>query len=362
MKILLSSHGAGPYGAERVLLTLAVGLRDRGHDVVVEIPHEGPALDEAMRIEGVTVWHSRRPRLPRTVGEGVRYLLGALPATIRLWSGMRRGEFDVVWVNSLFNPIAALAARCAGLPIVWHLHERNLRGPAGVPTAWLVRLGSDITVAVSEFVAQTFAGVPGGGGRMEVLFAPFRRFAPLEARDPDGTFVVGYVGQFEPRKRVDDLVRAIAKVPGVRLLLVGDGKKRHVVEDLVVELGVGDRVEFAGFQSDVVAWYARMDCVVIPSRDEPCPLVAFESMAVGRPVIASRHGGHPEVLGEAALFFPLGDVDALAKQIDRLRNDTELRKSIREWGLRRVASLSLEEWWDRVENILTSVARRGRAR
>src|SRR5690606_39612657 len=57
------------YGAERVLLTLAEGFAARGHDVTLEIPHEGPALDAARRLKGVRVWHSRRPRLPRNAIE-----------------------------------------------------------------------------------------------------------------------------------------------------------------------------------------------------------------------------------------------------------------------------------------------------
>lgn len=348
LRLLLSSHGASPYGAERVLLTLAEGFAARGHDVTLEIPHEGPALDAARRLKGVRVWHSRRPRLPRNAIELVKYLAGAPLAASRLWREIRRGGYDLVWVNSMFNPLAAVAARLAGTPVVWHLHERNLRGPAAVPMAWAVRFCSDVVVAVSEFVAATFQRIPGAKGRMRVLFAPFRRLPAQPLRERSGPFVVGYVGQFEPRKRVEDVVQAIARLPGVRGVLVGDGKKRARIEALVRQLGLEDRVDLVGFQDDVVEWYRRMDCMVIASRDEPCPLVAFESMAVGRPVIASAHGGHPEVLGDAALFFPLGDVAALADRIARLERDPQLAARLREAGLRRSASFVAEQWWDRV--------------
>ena len=372
MKILLSSHGASPFGAERVLLIMAEGLARRGHDVTLEIPHEGPALEAAATLEGVTVWLSRRPRLPRNAREALRYVAGAAPAVGRLARGMRSGApgseadrsraYDVVWVNSMFNPPAALAARLARRPVVWHLHERNLRGPAALPMAWLIRACSAVSVPVSRFVAETFRRVPGGGGRQEVLFEQFPALPALPPPPADQQFTVGFVGQLEPRKRIDDLLRALSSVPGVWGLVVGDGKRRHHVERALTRYGLGEKVELAGLQKDVVPFYQRMHCVVIPSRDEPCPLVAFEAMSIGRPVIASRHGGHPEVLGDAALYFPLGDANELAACILRLRDDPSLRTELRQRGLERVAGFGREHWLDEVERIAGEAARDGTRR
>ena len=112
----------------------------------------------------------------------------------------------------------------------------------------------------------------------------------------------------------------------------------------------------------MVPFYQRMHCVVIPSRDEPCPLVAFEAMSIGRPVIASRHGGHPEVLGDAALYFPLGDANELAACILRLRDDPALRTELRQRGLERVAGFGREHWLDEVERIAGEAARDGTRR
>jgi glycosyltransferase involved in cell wall biosynthesis len=362
LRLLLSSHGASPFGAERVLLIMAEGLARRGHAVTLEIPHEGPALDAARALDGVEVWLSGRPRLPRDLGEGVAYCLGLPGAIERLRRHTRERGYDLVWVNSMFNPPAALAARFAGVPVVWHLHERNLRGPASLPMAWLVRFGADVAVPVSGFVAGTFSRIPGGAGRQEVLFEQFPRLPELPPAPDDGELVVGFVGQLEPRKRVGDLLRALAEVSRVRGLLVGDGKRRGEVLRDIERLGLEERVEWGGLQRDVVPFYARMHCVVIPSRDEPCPLVAFEAMSVGRPVIASEHGGHPEVLGDAALYFPLGDTDALAAQIERLRDDPGMRSDLRTLGLERVPRFDRESWLDQVERIVKGAVGGARAR
>lgn len=361
LRFLLSSHGASPFGAERVLLIMAEGLAGRGHRVTLEIPHEGPALEVAARLDGVDVWLSRRPRLPRDLREGLRYGMGAVPATWKLRRHVTDGGYDLVWVNSMFNPLAAAAARLAGVPVVWHLHERNLRGPMAAPMAWLIRLCSHTAVPVSDFVAATFSRIPGGDGRQEVLFEQFPELPRLSPASSEGDFVVGFVGQLEPRKRVTDLLHALARLPDVRGLLVGDGKRRDHVRTTLARLGLEERVEWVGLQRDVVPYYRRMDCVVIPSRDEPCPLVAFESMCVGRPVIASRHGGHPEVLGDAALYFPLGDSESLAGCIERLKGDPRLREELRSAGLERVDRFDREGWLDEVERIAReTVDRSGR--
>ena len=355
MRVLLSSHGAGPFGAERVLLTLAAGLRDRGHDVVVEIPHDGPALDAAHRLEGVSVWHSRRPRLPRNAGEAIRYLAGTLPAAVRLWRGIRRGAFDVVWVNSLFNPIAALAARAAGTPVVWHLHERNLPGVFGMIMAGVIRVGASVPVAISNFVAGTYEAA--GAGRMALLLnAQFREIEPEPLRRRDRLFTVGYVGQLEPRKRVVDVLEAVRAIPDTHALIVGDGKRRHEVEDAIRRLGLLERATIVGFADDVAAHLREMDCVVLPARAEPFGLVALEAMAAGRPVIASRHGAHPEVLGDAALYFTLGDTAELAAQIERLMADSSLAESLRMRGIERVRRFAPARWFDEVEAILARAA------
>lgn len=357
LRLLLSSHGASPFGAERVLLILAEGLAARGHEITLELPHEGPALEEARRLDGVRVVLSGRPRLPRNVSEALRYVGGAPAAAVGLWRRIRKGDFDAVWVNSLFNPLAALAARVARTGVVWHIHERNFRFVGPLPGGLLVRALADVPVPVSGFVADTFTPlVP--RSRSRVLFERFPELPALPLREERDELVVGYVGQFEPRKRVPDLLEALAAVEGVRGLVVGDGKRRHEVEAAVRRLGLEGRVELPGFQRDIVPFYRRMDCVVIPSRDEPCPLVAFEAMSTGRPVVASRHGGHPEVLGEAALFFELGDTEGLARQISRLRDDPALARSLRARGLQRVASFDRAQWLDDAEAIVREAVRR----
>lgn len=358
MRVFLSSHGASLYGAERILLAQAEGLAGRGYEVTLEVPHEGPALERARALSGVRVWESARPRLPRTLAEGARYGFGFPRAVSRLTRHLKRERYDLVWVNTLFNPPAALAAKRAGLPVVWHIHERNFRGWAGHLMARLIASRADLVVVDSRFVRTTFEESGRLLGRVHVLPEPLLTHPSAPASgtswglDEGGDFTVGYLGQLEPRKRPADVVRAVSYMEEARAVLVGDGKDRSGVESVVRDCGLEDRIEMAGFQADVSPFLERFDCLVVPSREEPWGLVAMEGMAAGVPVVAADHGGLPEVLGDAALYFPLGDATALADCLHRLMRDAELRMRLRDRGLERARRFGLEGWLDHVEDFM----------
>lgn len=355
MRILLISHGAGPYGAERVLLSLSEGLAGRGHDVVLGFPHDGPAAEAAARIPGIRCLVDRRRRLPRDMAEGAAYLARAAPDIMAARRLIRKIDPDLVWVNSLYNPWAGLAARLERRVVVWHVHEYRPREPLGLTTGVLLGVVATRVVVVSGFLA-------GGWGRYSWLR---RRLVSLPnpllddlrpGPEPPAPFTVGYVGQLEPRKRVPDLVRAVALVPDTRCVLVGDGKARRTVEEAIVRAGVADRVELRGFRADVAEQLARFHCLAIPSVREPFGLVALEAMAAGVPVVAARSGALPEVLGDAAVYHAPGDVRDLAQRIRSLREERARRVDLRENGLQRVRRYRRDAWLERADAIARDAA------
>lgn len=357
MRVLLSSHGASLFGAERVLLALARGLLARGHEVTLEFPHSGPAVTAANEIEGVELLVSERPRLPRNVSEGVRFFAGAPTATVRMSRAIATGGYDVVWVNSIFNAVAAVAARSAGAAVVWHIHERNFRGPLGLVASSMIHGCADLVVAISRYVAASLDQVVLSRKIRVIPNALFEPVPVAQTCTAGPTFTIGYVGQFEPRKRAWDVVAALARLPTARAVLVGDGKARHRVVDVVRKHRLEDRVTLTGFQKNVAPYYSEFDCMVIPSRDEPFGLVALEAMAAGLPVVAAHSGALPEVLGDAAIYYPPGDVATLAECVQRLRDEPELVGSLRERGLRRVREFSLESMIGQVEAVAGEAAK-----
>jgi len=147
------------------------------------------------------------------------------------------------------------------------------------------------------------------------------------------------VGRIDYRKGVDTAIRALTRLDGMTLAVVGSGDEDHLAElrHLVSELGLDARVRFERHpRHQLPTVYAKADAVVFPVRwDEPFGLVPLEAMAVGRPVVASGTGGSAEYLGDGEnclIYAPAEDSHALAAAISRLAEDPELREGLRQRG------------------------------
>ena len=128
-----------------------------------------------------------------------------------------------------------------------------------------------------------------------------------------------YVGQLIRGKGVQLLLQAMSRLKTPRTLdIVGTGNMEGELKALAASLGLGERVRFNGFQKNPQDWMRRAACVVVPSFwQEPYGLVAAEAVAIGRPVVAFAIGGLPEACHGKATLVPPGDVDALAKALEK---------------------------------------------
>jgi glycosyltransferase involved in cell wall biosynthesis len=147
----------------------------------------------------------------------------------------------------------------------------------------------------------------------------------------DDTFAIGWAGRLTPIKRPLDLIRTLRAVldAGVdaALVLVGDGELRGATEAMARDLAVADRTHFAGFQQRIRDWYAAVDVSLLTSANEGTPVVAIESLAAERPVVATAAGGTGTVVdeGESGYLLPVGDIDGLARRLVELARDPALR-------------------------------------
>jgi len=141
--------------------------------------------------------------------------------------------------------------------------------------------------------------------------------------------VLVFAGRLGPQKAVDTLLDAITEVPGVTLLVAGDGPDRPALERRSAELGLGGRVRFLGTVSrdTVLRVFRAADASVLPSAWENFPHTVVEALAVGCPVIATAVGGVPEVVvdGVNGLLVPPRDPTALRAAIERFFSDADLR-------------------------------------
>jgi glycosyltransferase involved in cell wall biosynthesis len=149
-------------------------------------------------------------------------------------------------------------------------------------------------------------------------------------RSASAEFVVGGVGRLHRQKGFDVLVRAVARLPGTHLVLVGDGPERASLEHLADRLGVADRVSVTGWVETVSGWLSIVDVLAMPSRFEGLPLALLEAMLAERPVVGTDVGSIGDALrhGETGLVVPVDDELALTDALGRLREDPGLRRRL----------------------------------
>jgi glycosyltransferase involved in cell wall biosynthesis len=188
------------------------------------------------------------------------------------------------------------------------------------------------------------------------------RAQPVRLVDPP---TVLHVGRLAPVKGQRELIRALARLDGVRGIFVGEdlergGAYRRELEDEARRLGVLERVVFAGRRDDVPSLLAGCDVFALPSLVEGLPLVVLEAMAQARPVVATPVGGTPEAVvdGETGVLVPPADPLALAEAIGSLVRDRARATLLGENGRRRVEErFSADAMNKRVLQVYAELAR-----
>jgi rhamnosyl/mannosyltransferase len=265
---------------------------------------------------------------------------------------LRREQADVIVIHEP-NPIALVSnflVRPRTPTIVW-FHSEVVRprwrykGFYEPFLAYTLNAAARIVVSSPALAEQAAALRP---YRSKCAVIPFgfdpARFSPVAQQPSDGTPMLLFVGRLVEYKGVDVLLRALVGLDRVRAVLVGDGPRRESLEELAADLGLADRVTFAGEVSDerMAELYSTCDLFVLPSvtRAEAFGIVQLEAMAAGKAVVStSVPTGVPWVNQHerTGLIVPPGEVPALRAAIERLLNDRELRERMGREGRARVA-------------------------
>jgi glycosyltransferase involved in cell wall biosynthesis len=183
---------------------------------------------------------------------------------------------------------------------------------------------------------------------------PVDAHLPTQSSDPSSfvlrpsSFTIGYAGRLVPEKGVDVLLLACAALPPAldwELHLLGDGPERGRLADTARALGIAGQVRFLGRvpSTQAAQFYRTLDVLVLPSLSRPNWVEQFgrvltEAMACGVPVIGSRSGEIPWVIGDAGRVFPEGDAGALAAILAELAGDPAQRAALASAGRARVLS------------------------
>jgi glycosyltransferase involved in cell wall biosynthesis len=266
----------------------------------------------------------------------------------------------------------ALGARLAGARAAVSYHQVQ---PARLPVR--ARLANRVaqavllnrSTAVSLGVAETLAAHAGlrrdGISVIPNGVAPAPDGAvPVLPRE-DGTVWFGYFGRLAAEKGlpflIDGFAEARAAGAPARLVILGEGYEREALERQVREAGIGDAVDFKGYQPDARAWMRSVDVVVHVPEFEGFGLALIEAMEAGKPVIASRvPGGIAELVndGENGCVVGYPDVSALAGAICEMARDAQRRATLGAAGRARFERLyTAESMVARIASIYDDVLR-----
>jgi len=378
VNILLSHPSAELYGSDRMVLLAARGLVDRGHTVTAVLPNNGPLALE-LKAAQVTVVIADVPVLrksdmaPRTFVNLLWKVARAQRDIVRL---IRTVRPDVLYVNTIVQPWWITGGKLMRVPVVVHAREAEPQLRRLVKTLINAPLvAADVVICNSRSTRQEILEFgPMSRKRMPVVYngkdwSAFQLGNVGDSLD-HSALRLAVIGRLNPRKGQDIAIRALAELiaQGGRtatLTLVGDvfagyewyeSELRH----LAAELGVEDRVTFAGFQPDIRPALAETDIAVVPSRIEPFGTVAAECMAAGVLTIVSDCQGLTEIVQHRrnGLIFPTEDSSALAKAcIWALSHPEQAKEMTSQARLDIEERFSLARYEQQVTEIIQSVVR-----
>jgi glycosyltransferase involved in cell wall biosynthesis len=261
---------------------------------------------------------------------------------LRLAARLRQLNPDIVHTNSLKAGVyGSLAAKIAGIPVVWHVRDRIAEDYLPGPAVNLVRNMSHrfatAVVANSRSTLDTVAS-PLKSGMLYSVLPEVLSDVTVHQRRPGQPLTFGIVGRLASWKGQDLFLRAFAQAfPDSRErgaviggALFGEDDYADGLVDLSGTLGLSERVEFRGHRCDVWRELSTIDVLVHASViPEPFGQVILEGMAAGVPVIAAQAGGPAEILRAdvTGLLYEPGNVAALANAMRRMR-DQSLRERL----------------------------------
>jgi glycosyltransferase involved in cell wall biosynthesis len=298
----------------------------------------------------------------------------AIPFSLRaLRRIITRTPIHLLHANTLWDhPYAVVSSWGLGIPTICHI--RGSWTLDKIRKYFLHRATRLVTVS-----RALMAGFPPAlAQRVQVVYdgVDLERFHPCRTGEPvrdelgieKDQPVVGMVSRLDPLKGQDTLIRAIGILqrdfPRLILLLAGETSARDRwyqsrLEQLAQELCLPGRVIFMGARDDIDRVTNAMDVAALPSRDEGFGLTLVEAMASSKPVVATAVGGIPEVVedGVTGLLVPPDDPQALARALQALLSNPDLRIAMGQAGRRRAENLfDIKAHVHAMENIYQGLA------
>lgn len=328
------------------MLEGVAGLIEKGVAVETVIPDAGELGDKLSAL-GVTVhtipcaWW-----VAYSQWSGFDYRLKRLARNLyfsrRLYRLLKRIKPDLVVSNTLTIPAGAFAAKLAGIPHIWFVHEFGREGHGfhfdfgERRTFSLMNKLSARIMVNSRAVAQSLQAHI-SPEKLQVVYQAVEVPPSNPSHTEPSTFLrLICVGRLAAGKRQEDAIRALAILIGrglkLQLVLVGPDVLNYgsMLRDLAHELEVSQCVAFAGFAANPSQHVAAADVALVCSQGEAFGRVTIEAMKAGKPVVGANSAGTAELISDGVngFTFATGDAEDLARKIEILYHDPSLRKEM----------------------------------
>lgn len=351
-------------GGQKACLDMMRAAANAGYKPVL-LSHSAGPFTELAEKEGIKVIIVNLKR---------SFFFHKIPALIKILKGER---IDLVHTNDYIagNILMRLAAFIRGVPVISHIHARNIysKNPASRIFAKTLdnvtaRLCIKI-IAVSHYIKEELVSQGYPAKKIDIIYNGITRPVPAvpPSEHPVGskhkTFV--HVGRLCPDKGQADLVSAASRVlrefPDTDFLFIGkdfsgSGYKSRLMR-IIRDCGITRNIRFVEDCNDPRSIIRSSDCLVLPSYEEGFPIAVLEAMAEARPVVAYDTGGVSEAVKDKVTGYlvPAGDLTRLEEAISVIIEKPLIAKEMGERGYERSAEFDLERTMNKILELYKKV-------
>lgn len=384
MKILVLTHRSNfSGGANRSLLAVLKGLRDKGHQIDVILPKKTGELNDALTKENISWWHCQYYRMGAKPLPGImkvisytilygKYMHHKLKG-LEIYNKIKNNEYDVVYTNTILPYCGLFAAKKLNIPSV--IHDREPLDGTNVPQIlgyekFLYNHSDKIIVISSDLKEQWKRR------NLTKKIALITNGIPVKAvkfsnqEEVYGTFNMLMTARIAPMKHHMDALKALNMVlnqgiSNIKLYFAGSEGEKSDIEykksllKYISDNSLEHNVEFLGEVKDMEELRSRMNVELMCNPDEPFGRVTVEGMRSGLVVIGVAAGGTLDIIidNENGLLYKKDDINDLAEKIYNVYSDVDFRKMLGQKASQYGNThFTMEENVDAIENVLLEVA------
>lgn len=377
MNILILIHEYPPVGGGGGLIArdLAISLAKRGHRILIVTSHF-QGLPNRVTVDGIEIVRlevNRKEAFRAGFETMLKFVVAASFYTI-----FQLKDFKADLIHAHFAVPAGAAAFASSIvkriPYILTVHLGDIPGASPEKTGkWFKRVypltkiiwnKAAYIIAVSEFSRSLslqsypvdIEVIPNGISR-EIVFPNL----PIEVNDP---VRIVFAGRFVPQKNLKQIINSLEKIKDLnwRCRLIGDGAEREVIESLIREKGLKEKIDLPGWLApeEVTEAFRNSDILFLPSLTEGLPIVGIQAMASGLAMVVSNAGGNPELVesGKNGFTFDPHDTDGFASALRKLIEEKELLNQFREASYEMSRDYDIDVVTDRYEAAFRAVLER----